>query len=53
MKNGLPAAGPYSCPGAVTIAGHTFNNWTTQNLGPMSLHEALVMSCDTVLARAT
>jgi len=48
MKNGLPAAGPYSCPGAVTIAGHTFNNWTTQNLGPMSLHEALVMSCDTV-----
>jgi len=32
----------------VTIAGHTFNNWTTQNLGPMSLHEALVMSCDTV-----
>jgi penicillin-binding protein 2 len=48
MKNGLSAAGPYSCPGAVTIAGHTFNNWTTQNLGPMSLHEALVMSCDTV-----
>jgi penicillin-binding protein 2 len=25
-----------------------FNNWTTQNLGPMSLHQALVMSCDTV-----
>jgi penicillin-binding protein 2 len=48
MKNGLSAAGPYGCPGAVTIAGHTFNNWTTQNLGPMSLHEALVMSCDTV-----
>jgi penicillin-binding protein 2 len=32
----------------VTIAGHTFHNWTTSNLGPMSLHEALVMSCDTV-----
>jgi penicillin-binding protein 2 len=48
LKDGFSAAGPYGCPGAVTIAGHTFNNWTTQNLGPMSLHEALVMSCDTV-----
>ncbi len=48
ITNGLSAAGPYSCPGSVTIAGHTFNNWTTSNLGPMSLHQALVMSCDTV-----
>ncbi len=48
LAHGYSAAGPYSCPGAVTIAGHTFNNWTTANLGPMSLHEALVMSCDTV-----
>ncbi len=32
----------------MTIAGHTFNNWTTANLGPMSLHTALVWSCDTV-----
>jgi penicillin-binding protein 2 len=48
LANGYSAAGPYSCPGSVTIAHHTFNNWTTANLGPMSLHEALVMSCDTV-----
>ena len=48
LVHGYSAAGPYSCPGAVTIAGHPFHNWTTQNLGPMSLHEALVMSCDTV-----
>jgi len=48
LAHGYSAAGPYSCPGAVTIAGHPFHNWTTQNLGPMSLHEALVMSCDTV-----
>jgi len=48
MKDGYSPAGPYSCPGAVTIAGRTFNNWTTHNLGPMSIHEALVMSCDTV-----
>jgi penicillin-binding protein 2 len=48
VANGMSAAGPYSCPGSVTIAGHTFNNWTTANLGPMSLHTALVWSCDTV-----
>jgi penicillin-binding protein 2 len=48
IANGFSTAGPYACPGSVSIAGHVFNNWTTQNLGPMSLHEALVMSCDTV-----
>jgi penicillin-binding protein 2 len=48
LANGYNAAGPYGCPGSVTIAGHTFNNWTTENLGSMSLHEALVWSCDTV-----
>ena len=48
LAHGFSTAGPYGCPGAVTVAGHPFNNWTTQNLGPMSLHEALVMSCDTV-----
>ena len=48
LARGYSAAGPYSCPGAVTFAGHTFHNWTTANLGPMSLDEALVMSCDTV-----
>jgi penicillin-binding protein 2 len=48
MKDGLSPAGPYGCPGSVNIAGHTFNNWTSANLGPMSLHQALVMSCDTV-----
>jgi penicillin-binding protein 2 len=48
MAHGFSTAGPYGCPGAVTVAGRTFNNWTTSNLGPMSLHQALVMSCDTV-----
>jgi penicillin-binding protein 2 len=48
VANGMSPAGPYGCPGSVTIAGHTFNNWTTANLGPMSLHTALVWSCDTV-----
>jgi penicillin-binding protein 2 len=48
IAHGFSTTGPYSCPGSVTVAGRVFNNWTTANLGPMSLHEALVMSCDTV-----
>ncbi|HEY6278783.1 MAG TPA: penicillin-binding protein 2 [Streptosporangiaceae bacterium] len=48
LAHGFAPAGPYGCPGAVSVAGHVFNNWTSSNLGPMSLHEALVMSCDTV-----
>jgi penicillin-binding protein 2 len=48
IADGFSPDGPYSCPGSVTVAGHVFNDWTTQNLGEMSLHEALVMSCDTV-----
>jgi penicillin-binding protein 2 len=48
LQHGFSASGPYGCPGSVTVAGHTFNNWTPSNLGPMSLHQALVMSCDTV-----
>ena len=48
LVHGFSPDGPYGCPGTVTVAGRPFNNWTTANLGPMSLHEALVMSCDTV-----
>src|SRR5215813_13224871 len=48
LANGFSATGPYSCPGSVDIAHHTFNNWTTKNLRPMSFHQALVWSCDTV-----
>lgn len=48
IKDGYDPNGSYSCPGAVNIAGRTFNNWTPADMGDMTLHEALVMSCDTV-----
>ncbi len=48
VKAGYDPNGSYSCPGAVSIAGRTFNNWTSASMGDMTLHEALVMSCDTV-----
>jgi penicillin-binding protein 2 len=46
--------GVYSCPATYTAPTDTtgqqtvFHNWTTQNLGTMSLSEALIVSCDTV-----
>ncbi|HTZ91172.1 MAG TPA: penicillin-binding protein 2 [Streptosporangiaceae bacterium] len=39
--------GSYDCPAAVTVDGHTFKN-DSGNEGQMSLHQALVVSCDTV-----
>lgn len=45
---GYSLAGPYDCPGAVRIGGRTFFNDNPFNSGPMSLHTALVQSCDTV-----
>jgi penicillin-binding protein 2 len=45
---GYSLAGPYDCPGSVRIGGRTFVNDNPANSGPMSLHTALVQSCDTV-----
>ena len=40
--------GSYDCPAAVSIGGHNYLNDGSPSLGPMSLYEALVVSCDTV-----
>src|SRR5204862_331035 len=46
--------GSYACPATYTAPTDTtgqqtvFHNWTTANLGTMSLSEALIQSCDTV-----
>ena len=45
---GYSLNGSYACPGSVTIDGLVFNNDTPSNSGYMSLHQALVVSCDTV-----
>jgi penicillin-binding protein 2 len=44
---GYPIDGTYDCPASVNVDGHVFNN-DFGNGGPMSLHQALVLSCDTV-----
>ena len=38
----------YNCPARYNIGSQSFINDGQNNLGPMSLHEALVVSCDTV-----
>jgi len=47
IKAGYPLNGTYDCPASVNVSGHVFNN-DFGNGGPMSLHQALVVSCDTV-----
>jgi len=51
VKAGYSLAGPYDCPGSVSIGGRTFYNDNPVNSGLMSLHTALVVSCDTVFYR--
>jgi penicillin-binding protein 2 len=45
---GYSLASSYNCPAASNIAGRSFANDGQPPIGPISLHEALVISCDTV-----
>jgi penicillin-binding protein 2 len=48
VADGFPLNGLYNCPATVTIGGRSFANDGEPNLGPISLREALIQSCDTV-----
>jgi penicillin-binding protein 2 len=45
---GYSLNGLYNCPASIRIAGRTYSNDGNPNEGAMSLHQALVQSCDTV-----
>jgi penicillin-binding protein 2 len=45
---GYSLNGAYNCPAAYNIGGRSFLNDGQPSAGPISLHEALVVSCDTV-----
>jgi penicillin-binding protein 2 len=47
VANGYSLYGTYDCPASVNVNGHVFNN-DFGNGGQMSLHQALVLSCDTI-----
>jgi penicillin-binding protein 2 len=47
IKYGDSLYADYDCPAATNVGGHAFNN-DFGNGGEMSLHQALVLSCDTI-----
>ncbi len=48
VRAGYSLASTYNCPATSNIAGRSFANDGQPPIGPISLHEALVISCDTV-----
>jgi penicillin-binding protein 2 len=48
VGDGYPLYGEYDCPASVTVGGESFANDGSPSLGPMTLQEALIVSCDTV-----
>lgn len=52
LRDGYPLHGRYSCPGAFMVGDRPFHNFGGIGLGTMTLHTALVQSCDTIFYRA-
>lgn len=48
VKDGYDLHGTYSCPGSYNVGSRAFRNFEGQAHGNMSLHQALVVSCDTI-----
>jgi penicillin-binding protein 2 len=48
---GFDLDGTYECPASVTVGGQVFRNFESRAYGPVSLAEALSVSCDTVFYR--
>ncbi len=51
ISDGYPLNGTYDCPGAYNVGSRAFTNFEGQGYGPMNLHRALVVSCDTIFYR--
>lgn len=48
VGDGNPLGGTYDCPGSYMVGDRAFRNFEGQGHGAMSLHTALVVSCDTI-----
>ncbi|MUL43071.1 penicillin-binding protein 2 [Streptomonospora sp. PA3] len=48
VKNGAQLNGSYSCPGSIGLAGRSWQNFEGGGYGTISLHKAIVVSCNTV-----
>ena len=51
IKDGYDLHGTYNCPGSFQVGNRAFHNFEGEAPGEMSLHRALVVSCDTVFYR--
>ncbi|MER5326393.1 penicillin-binding protein 2 [Streptosporangium roseum] len=52
LKDGYPLNGQYACPGSFMVGSRPFNNFRGIGLGTLTLHTALVKSCDTIFYKA-
>ncbi|WP_030170839.1 penicillin-binding protein 2 [Spirillospora albida] len=51
VRDGYDLHGTYPCPGSYNVGSRAFTNYEAQGHGNMNLHEALVVSCDTIFYR--
>ena len=51
VNAGARLDGTYDCSPSVSVGGRVFNNFESRGYGPIDLHRALVVSCDTVFYR--
>ncbi|SHJ87001.1 penicillin-binding protein 2 [Nocardiopsis flavescens] len=48
VENGYSLRSTYACPGSVNIAGQNYENYAGGGHGTLSLHQAIVVSCNTI-----
>jgi penicillin-binding protein 2 len=51
VASGAKLDGTYDCSPSLTVGGRVFKNFESRGYGPIDLHKALVVSCDTVFYR--
>lgn len=51
IATGVSLRGKYDCTPSFRVGNHVFNNFESRGYGPIDLHRALVVSCDTVFYR--
>ncbi|RNL87655.1 penicillin-binding protein 2 [Halostreptopolyspora alba] len=47
-ENGVPLDKTFSCPSSISVGGRSFQNYEGSGHGSLSLHKAIVVSCNTV-----
>jgi penicillin-binding protein 2 len=48
LQDGFSEAGPYNCSSSFSVGGRIFKNSGGEQFGPISLEQAITVSCDTV-----